>query len=91
MLLEYAGNHDNDIVPLLTAGDEDRLLLDGKGTPHAKLNCRIAGAMDGMGLIEAPGESLPGKPACLTGIQASSLVPSGVVEGGQVLLARPRR
>jgi hypothetical protein len=52
---------------------------------------RDAEFWEASGMIEAPGESRPGKPAYLIGIQASSLVPSGVVEGGQVLLARPRK
>ncbi len=51
---------------------------------------RDAEFWEASGMIEVPGESRGGKPAYLIGVQASSLVPSGVVEGGQVVLARPR-
>lgn len=45
---------------------------------------------EGSGMIEVPSESRGSAPAYLIGVQAHSVSPSGVVEGGQVLLVRPR-
>lgn len=46
---------------------------------------------EGTGQVEIPSLSSATKAAYLLGVQASSLVPAGgVLEGGQILLARPR-